>query len=193
MSPARQRERLSSGARLLAFLVGIRNVEFEFEFDLTQDMADKLGSFVEYVRDLMKPRSRKFENLYLPHVNAKLSLFLTELHSVGIGVWGDEDWSSKDQSGMLVFQRIARRVSEPRIEQGPVFSGHPGRPRKYDWDAMYVEIIRFVNERKGLPKHQSDMEAHARGWFQKQDLYPPESDLRRRIREIYRANAKRDC
>ncbi len=66
--------------------------------------------------------------------------------------------------------------------------GGTGSVSPYDWDGMYVSVIRRVHE-KGLPATQSELVAELQDWFgevTQNGEVPDESTIRRRVRPIWR-------
>ncbi|MDJ0944575.1 MAG: hypothetical protein QNJ30_14010 [Kiloniellales bacterium] len=80
--------------------------------------------------------------------------------------------------------------SAPSANQGAedLPKGHSsGRPRKYDWDAFYREVIRIANLPDGLPATQAELDRTMAEWFQRTyGQEPSESVLKERVRNIYR-------
>ena len=61
------------------------------------------------------------------------------------------------------------------------------RPPKYDWDGVYVEIIR-VAVQQGLPRTQAELVRHIQNWFSEvANEEPTESEIKKRISRIYHA------
>ena len=67
--------------------------------------------------------------------------------------------------------------------------GGAGSVSPYDWDGMYLTVIRRVHE-KGLPATQTEFVAELQDWFAEvaqNGEVPDESTIRRRLRPIWRA------
>jgi hypothetical protein len=67
--------------------------------------------------------------------------------------------------------------------------GGAGSVSPYDWEGMYLTVIRRVHE-KGLPATQSEFIVELQDWFTevaKNGEVPDESTIRRRLRPIWRA------
>ena len=61
-----------------------------------------------------------------------------------------------------------------------------GRPREWDWDAMFIEMFRVANSPDGLPDKQADMVRHLQSWFSKAiDAEPAETEIKARVSKIY--------
>jgi hypothetical protein len=66
--------------------------------------------------------------------------------------------------------------------------GGTGSVSPYDWEGMYVTVIRRVHE-NGLPATQSELVAELQDWFgeaTQSGEVPDESTIRRRVRPIWR-------
>ena len=59
-----------------------------------------------------------------------------------------------------------------------------GRPPEYDWDAMYIEIVRYA-DMEGLPKVQAKLIDHLLSWFGENP--PSESNVKPKVSKIYNA------
>ena len=67
--------------------------------------------------------------------------------------------------------------------------GGAGSVSPYDWEGMYLTVIRRVHE-KGLPTTQSEFIAELQDWFAgvaQDGEVPDESTIRRRLRPIWKA------
>ena len=67
--------------------------------------------------------------------------------------------------------------------------GGAGSVSPYDWDGMYLTVIRRVHE-KGLPATQTEFVAELQDWLAEvaqNGEVPDESTIRRRLRPIWRA------
>lgn len=64
-----------------------------------------------------------------------------------------------------------------------------GRPAEYDWDAMYLEIVRYADV-EALPSVQAELIGHLQQWFE--DTYgkqPSETQVKAKVSAIYKALA----
>lgn len=73
----------------------------------------------------------------------------------------------------------------------PVRAGFGSKPEtyKYDWDAMYVAVIKRIHEH-GLPDNQTEFVGEFQEWFSRRDPKgeaPDERTIRRRLNPIWRA------
>lgn len=74
-------------------------------------------------------------------------------------------------------------ILHPEVLQG---SRKAGRPRKYDWDAFYHEIIRSALELDALPEKQADLQKQMQEWFlHTYGKEPSESSVAQKISQIY--------
>jgi hypothetical protein len=70
-------------------------------------------------------------------------------------------------------------------------SDRRGRPRKWDWDAFYREIIRLANTPDGLPEKQSDLVQIMKEWCQEEwGDEPSDSLVRDHISKVYNDPAR---
>lgn len=77
------------------------------------------------------------------------------------------------------------RSGQSNEELKPISKNRGGRPRKYDWDAFYTEVIRLANTPDGLPDERSELNQHMKDWCATNFLtQPDELDIRNRIRQI---------
>ncbi len=68
----------------------------------------------------------------------------------------------------------------------PIHPNRGGRPREYDWDRFFLEIIRKANTPDGLPEKQADLIKEMLTWFRNTfDSEPAESAVKGRISKIY--------
>lgn len=88
---------------------------------------------------------------------------------------------------VIMAAEVARFEAEHEV------FGRPGRSTgpefKYEWDDMYVHIIRRVHE-QGVPATQAEFVAEVQEWFMRRSDTgdaPDERTIRRRITPIWRA------
>lgn len=88
---------------------------------------------------------------------------------------------------VIMAAEVARFEAEHEIFGRPV--GCTGPAFKYEWDDMYVHIIRRIHE-QGVPATQAEFVAEVREWFMRRSNTgdaPDERTIRRRITPIWRA------
>lgn len=85
---------------------------------------------------------------------------------------------------VLAFEEECDLLRRPGSRGG----GAGGSGTRYDWDGMYVEIIRTVHER-GVPHKQADLVAIITEWFHQHSEagdIPDESTIRKRLAPVWR-------
>jgi hypothetical protein len=66
--------------------------------------------------------------------------------------------------------------------------GGGGSDPRYDWDGMFVEMVRIINE-QGMPQKQSDFVSMIIDWFHnasENGEIPDESTIRKRVVPVWR-------
>jgi hypothetical protein len=61
-----------------------------------------------------------------------------------------------------------------------------GAKRKYDWDAVYRELIRLANTPDGLPE-RAEVTRHIKAWFGTRDVYPSDTAIDEFVRKVFAA------
>jgi len=88
---------------------------------------------------------------------------------------------------MIMAADVSRFEEDCEIARRPAPRAAPGT--NYDWDGMYVAIIRRVHEH-GLPASQADWVSEVQDWFvirTEGANVPDERTIRRRLTPIWRA------
>lgn len=89
---------------------------------------------------------------------------------------------------LMVFATDVRRFEEEcELARRP--KAPSGSDTRYDWDGMYVDIIRRVHER-GVPASQAEWVSEVQDWFMVRSEganVPDERTIRRRLTPIWRA------
>lgn len=87
---------------------------------------------------------------------------------------------------MIRAEELAR--FEREHELGPKCA-QPGPEPRYDWDAMWVQVVRRIHE-QGLPESQAEFVGEMQEWFARRSETgdaPDERTLRRRLTPVWRA------
>lgn len=88
---------------------------------------------------------------------------------------------------MLVAEEVHRFEDERDLLRRPGSS--PGATPRYDWEAVYIMLIRRIND-LGLPATQGELIAEVQDWFTQNSStgeIPEESTTRKKIAPIWRA------
>lgn len=84
----------------------------------------------------------------------------------------------------------ATEVTRFEAENAMVRRSSSAQPSsKYDWEAMYVAVIKRIHEH-GLPESQTDFVSEFQEWFVRRDSNgeaPDERSIRRRLNPIWRS------
>lgn len=110
---------------------------------------------------------------------------------------GAEDWSvvTEPAGGLaitledlvIMADQVRRFEEECNLLQRPAV--HIGSTTKYDWDGMYLAMIRRVHD-QGVPQTQAEWVGEMQEWFvaqSKSGEVPDESTIRRRLNPIWKA------
>ena len=88
---------------------------------------------------------------------------------------------------MLVAEEVHRFEDERDLLRRPASS--PGATPRYDWEAVYIMLIRRIND-LGLPATQAELITEVQDWFTQNSPtgeIPEESTTRKKIAPIWRA------
>ena len=110
---------------------------------------------------------------------------------------GTEDWSvvTEPAGGLVITledlvimaDQVRRFEEECDLLHRPAV--HIGSTAKYDWDGMYLGLIRRVHD-QGVPQTQAEWVGEVQEWFvarSKSGEVPDESTIRRRLNPIWKA------
>jgi hypothetical protein len=114
-----------------------------------------------------------------------------------VRVLGEDDWQiiTKPAKGisvtladlMILAEEVRHFEDECDLLRRP--AAHIGSTPNYDWDGMYLTLIRRVHE-QGVPPTQAEWVGEVQEWFVNQSetgKVPDERTIRRRITPIWKA------
>lgn len=97
-------------------------------------------------------------------------------------------WSEVTLADLLIMAEDVHRFEEDcDLLRRP--ASHIGSTSRYDWDGMYISLIRRVHE-NGVPETQAEWVGEVQEWFvEKSDTgeVPDERTIRRRLTPIWKA------
>jgi hypothetical protein len=97
--------------------------------------------------------------------------------------------SSKGQRPAFLFDILMPDIGGeelPESESALPAKSKGGRPRKYDWDALTIEIIRIANSPDGLPESQAELIEQLLQWCENTwGKQPAESSVKSRVSKIF--------
>lgn len=196
-------------------LAGMGLFDYFADFDYFSKFAQVSGYEMAWLSIGLNPRSSLVRQDKLPHSNytskdneyAETVRKVLELFDQNIGLdkkfgaencahlinWLDHSEFDAHPNFRPMLKSISRNSTKPIPLADMSHSGasqrslKAGRPRLYDWDAFYREIIRYANEPDGLPDKQSILQIHMQEWFSRTSgREPAESSIKQRISQIYR-------
>ena len=90
------------------------------------------------------------------------------------------------------FTYIGREPNEDRKPEPAKFTkARSGRPEKFPWDDIWIEICRSIHD-EGLPETIAELMRHVQQWCENQDIEQPgDSTLKPKLRKLYEV-LKRD-
>ena len=99
--------------------------------------------------------------------------------------------SAKGQRPAFLFDTLmpdAAGSEPPAVVDHQTIKSKGGRPRKYDWDALTIEIIRIANSPDGLPESQAALVEQLLQWCENTwGKQPAESSVKTRTSKVFRA------